>query len=297
MQLIFRCNMLLQFVVNGLITGILYSLSSIGFALVYNTTRIFHIAAAALYVAAAYIFYFAFYSLGLPLWASAIFSLIFTALLSVMCEWLVYRPLYNKKSSHRVVMISSIGVMTILINVIALIFGNETKVLDNSIQKVFTFNNLIITTPQMYQLIVGTLAIVAFLIFLKFSVFGLKARALSNDDTLFQVMGFNITATRIFVFALSGVFLAMGSCLTVYDIGMEPYIGMPVMINAIVAMIIGGIGRFNACIIGGVSLGILQALAVYQFATNWQHAVTFLVLLLFLFFRPQGLIGYQKRMV
>ena len=289
--------MLLQFIVNGLITGILYSLSAIGFALVYNTTRIFHIAAAALYVAAAYFFYYAFHTLGLPLWLSAGVALIFTALLSLLCEWLVYRPLYNKKSSLNVVMISSIGVMIILVNVIALFFGNETKVLDNSIQKVYVFHDIIVTTPQLWQLVLGTLAMVTFMLFLRFSNFGLKIRALSNDDTLFKIMGFNITATRLLVFALSGVFLALGSCLTAYDIGMDPHVGMPLLINAMVAMIIGGIGRFEACIIGGVSLGILQALVVYQFSANWQNAITFLALLLFLFFRPQGFIGYKKRMV
>jgi branched-chain amino acid transport system permease protein len=289
--------MLLQFIVNGLITGILYSLSAIGFALVYNTTRIFHIAAAALYATAAYFFYFAFHTLVLPLWLSLVIALVCTALLSVLCECLVYRPLYNKKSSLNVVMISSIGVMTILINVIALIFGNETKVLDNSIQRVFTQNDIIITSPQLWQLVAGILAITIFMLFLKFSRFGLKARALSNNDTLFQVMGFDITSTRLFVFALSGIFLALGSCLTAYDIGMDPHVGMPLLINAMVAMIIGGTGRFEACVIGGVSLGILQALVVYQFSANWQNAITFLMLLLFLFFRPQGIIGYKKRMV
>jgi len=289
--------MFLQFLINGLITGILYSLSAIGFSLVYNTTRIFHIAAAAIYVAAAYFFYFFFWPMQQSLVISLFGALICTAFLSVFCEWLVYRPLYNKKSSLNVVMISSIGVMIILINFIALLAGNETKVLDNSIQRVFIFSDIIITTPQMYQLTVGASAIVLFLIFLQFSRFGLKARALSNDDTLFQVMGFNVKRIRSWVFFLSGIFLALGSCLTAYDIGMDPHVGMPLLINAIVAMIIGGIGRFSACIIGGISLGILQALVVYQFAANWQYAITFLALLLFLFFRPQGLIGYKKRMV
>ena len=181
--------MLLQFFINGLITGILYSLSAIGFALVYNTTRIFHIAAAALYVVAAYIFFFSFRSLDLPLFLSAIISLMFTALLSVLCEWLVYRPLKNKKSSLNVVMISSIGVMAILINIVALLFGNETKVLDHRIQRIFTFNDIIITTPQMWQLILGTLAIIAFMFFLRVSSFGIKARALSSDNTLFPSNG------------------------------------------------------------------------------------------------------------
>jgi len=289
--------MLLQFFINGLITGILYSLSAIGFALVYNTTRIFHIAAAALYVVAAYIFFFSFRSLDLPLFLSAIISLMFTALLSVLCEWLVYRPLKNKKSSLNVVMISSIGVMAILINIVALLFGNETKVLDHRIQRIFTFNDIIITTPQMWQLILGTLAIIAFMFFLRVSSFGIKARALSSDNTLFQVMGFNITAIRTLVFALSGVFLALSSCLTAYDIGMDPHIGMPMLINAMVAMIIGGVGRFSACVVGGVSLGILQAMVVYQFSANWQNAITFLALLLILFIRPEGILGYKRRIV
>jgi branched-chain amino acid transport system permease protein len=289
--------MLLQFIINGFITGILYSLSAIGFALVYNTTKIFHIAAAALYVAAAYIFYFAFHSLGFPLWLAGGSSLLFTALLSMLCEWTVYRPLYNKQSSLNVVMISSIGVMTILVNVIAMIFGNETKVIDNSIQAVYTFGQVIITRPQMYQLVLGLSAIILFTGFLRFTKFGLKTKALSNDAALFKVLGFNVNRTRTLVFALSGIFLAMGSCLTVYDIGMDPHIGMTILINAMVAMIIGGIGNFNACVVGGLSLGILQALVVYQFSANWQNAITFVVLLIFLFMRPQGIFGYKKRIV
>lgn len=289
--------MITQFLLNGLITGILYSLSAIGFALVYNTTRIFHIAAAAIYVVAAYIFYLSFHSLGLLLWPSIIISLLVTALLSVVCELSVYRPLYKKQSSLNVVMISSIGVMTILVNVVAMIWGNETKVIDNSIQPVYTYGEIIITRPQMLQFAVGVLAITTFMLFLRFTRFGLKTKALSNDPTLFKVLGFNVNQTRVLVFGLSGAFLALGSCLTVYDIGMNPHIGMSLLINAMVAMIIGGIGRFSACIIGGILLGIMQSLVVYQFSANWQNAITFLVLLIFLFFRPQGLFGYKKRMV
>ncbi|MDR2773201.1 MAG: branched-chain amino acid ABC transporter permease [Tannerella sp.] len=289
--------MFAQFIINGMITGILYGLSAIGFALVYNTTRIFHIAAAALYVAAAYAFYYAFNVLGIPLGWAALTAVFVTAGLSMLCEWVVYKPLSRKKSSLNVVMISSIGVMTALVNVVAMIFGNETKVLDNNMQDTYHFGEIIITRPQMLQAAVGILLMAAFLAFLKFSRFGLKTQALSNNVTLFEVLGFHVAATRMMVFALSGVFLATGSCLTAYDIGMDPHMGMPVLINAMVAMIIGGVGRFNACILGGLLLGVLQSLVVYQFSANWQNAITFLVLLLFLFFKPQGILGYKKRMV
>lgn len=289
--------MLLQFLVNGIITGILYSLSAIGFALVYNTTRIFHMAAAALYVAAAYIFYFAYHDFGLSIWMSGILALFITAGLSILTELIVYHPLYKRKASLNVTMIASIGIMTILINIVALIFGNETKVLDSGTQRIFTFGEIILNNPQMLQVGIGIVLIGIFFVFLGFSNFGLKIRALSNDNALFEISGFNVKATRLTVFALSGVFLSVGSCLTAYDIGMSPQVGMSVLINAMVAMIIGGVGRFRACIIGGLLLGLLQALVAFQFSPNWQSAITFFVLLLFLFFRPRGIFGYKRRVV
>lgn len=78
---------------------------------------------------------------------------------------------------------------------------------------------------------------------------------------------------------------------------MNPHVGMAVLINAMVAMIIGGVGHYRACVLGGLLLGILQALVVYHFSSNWQNAIAFLMLLLFLFFRPEGIMGYKKRMV
>jgi len=289
--------MLLQFIINGFITGILYSLSAIGFALVYNTTRIFHIAAAALYVIAAYTLFYTCSSLGFPLTVGIIAAIAVTALFSVGSEWAVYRPLYNKKSSLNVAMIASIGLMTVLVNLVAMFFGNETRLINNAIQKTYSFGEVIITTPQMLQLAVGIAAITGFMFFLRFTKFGLQTRALSCNDTLFRTMGYSIKNTRLKVFALSGVFFALAGSLTVYDFGLNPHMGMNVLINAIVAMIIGGVGRFNACILGGITLGVLQSLVVYQFASNWQNAITFLVLILFLFLRPQGFIGYKRRLV
>ena len=289
--------MILQFLLNGLISGILYSLLAIGFTLVYNTTRIFHIAAAALYVCAAYAFFFFTHTCNMPISIAFVLAIAITMLSSLLVEKNVYLPLKNKKASLNVMMIASIGVMTILVNIIAMFFGNETKVIDNSIQQTYTIYNLIITTPQAYQASIGILAIVAFILFILFSRWGLQFQALSNDDVLFETLGYDMKRTRAFIFLLSGMFIALASCLTVYDVGLDPHMGMNVLINAMVAMIIGGAGRFSACVIGGLILGELQALVVYQFASNWQNAITFIVLLLFLFLRPQGIAGYKLRTV
>ena len=289
--------MLWQFIINGLITGILYSLLAIGFALVYNTTRTFHIAAAGIYVFAAYMFWFFVTKAGLPVILAAIIAIILTMLLSLLSEVTVYRPLKNRKASLNVAMIASIGLMTVIINTIAMFFGNETKVVENSILKPFSFGDIIITTPQMYQAVIGIIVLALFLIVLRWTNWGLRLQALSADETLFETLGYNTNRTRIVVFLASGIFIAIASCLTVYDVGLDPNMGMSIMINALVAMIIGGIGKFSTCILGGLTLGILQSLTVYQFASNWQNAVTFLVLLILLFLRPQGIAGYKQRTI
>lgn len=289
--------MLGQFIINGLITGILYSLLAIGFALVYNTTRIFHIAAAGIYVFAAYMFWFFVAKVGLPIILASFVAIALTMLLSLLSELLVYRPLKNRNASLNVAMISSIGAMTVIINTIAMCFGNETKVVENAILQPLTFGGIIITTPQMYQALIGIAVLVAFMIILQRTNWGLRLRALSADETLFETLGYDTKSTRITVFLASGAFIAIASCLTVYDVGLDPNMGMSVLISAVVAMIIGGVGKFSTCILGGLTLGILQSLTVYQFASNWQNAVTFVVLLILLFLRPQGIAGYKQRTV
>jgi branched-chain amino acid transport system permease protein len=136
-----------------------------------------------------------------------------------------------------------------------------------------------------------------FFIFLKYSKFGIKTRAMRDDDILCKVFGMNIDKTRLILFALSGIFVAMGSGLVAYDVGMDPYVGMPMLLNAVVALIIGGVGRFEAPIVGGFIIGILQALTIWRFSARWQDAVTFLLLILFLLFRPKGILGEKQRLV
>lgn len=289
--------MLWQFIINGLITGVLYSLLAIGFALVYNTTKIFHIAAAGIYVFAAYMFWFFVANVGLSIILAALVSIMLTMLLSLLSELCVYRPLKNKKASLNVAMIASIGAMTVIVNTIAMFFGNETKVVENSILQPLTLGDIIITTPQKYQGMIGVITIIIFMIILKWTNWGLRLRALSADEVLFETLGYNTNRTRIMVFLASGIFIAIASCLTVYDVGLDPNMGMSVLISAIVAMIIGGVGKFSTCVLGGLTLGVLQSLTVYQFASNWQNAVTFFVLLILLFLRPQGIAGYKQRTV
>jgi len=289
--------MLIQFLVNGIVMGSIYALVSLGFALVYNTTRIFHIAYAVIYMFGPYMILTFFHGLGLNLFVSFTIAIILTMILSMIMELLVYRPLTKKKSSLNIVLISSIGVMIVLINTIAIFYGNETKILNPDISKTLTLGNVILTYTQAAQLLISVALLGLFLLFLKFSKFGIMTRAMRDDDVLSLVFGMDIYRMRYVLFGLSGFFAAVGGGLVAYDVGMDPYVGLPMLLNAFVALVIGGIGRFEAPIVGGFIIGILQALTVLVFSAQWQDAITFLLLILFLVFRPQGLLGEKQRAV
>ena len=288
--------MIWQFIINGLITGLLYSLLAIGFALVYNTTHIFHIAAAGIYVFAAYMFWWLAVRLGLPMIFAAAFAIILTMGLSLLSEVGVYRPLRKKHSSLNAVMIASIGLMTVIVNFLAMVFGTESKAVMRSI-RTYQFGDLILTTPQLYQTMAAVMAITVFLVLLDGTRLGLKVRALSSDETLFETLGYDKQRTVSIVFLLSGLFIGLASCVTVFDLSLHPNMGMTVLINAMVAMIIGGNGKFWTCVAGGLVLGVVQSLTVFQFSSNWQDAIAFALLLVFLFLRPQGIAGLRQRAV
>ncbi|MEI6143954.1 MAG: branched-chain amino acid ABC transporter permease, partial [Mariniphaga sp.] len=270
---------------------------ALGFALVYNTTKIFHIAYAVLYTFAPYIFFTFHTNHGLNFGFAAILAIISTVLLSMIIELVVYQPLQRKKSSLNQVLISSIGVMIIVTNLLALLYGNETKMINPGISGSLLIGNVLITNNQIIQVSVSLFLIILFFLFLKYSKFGLVTRALRDDEYLSKVFAVNIRGLRLLVFGLSGLFAAIGGLLVAYDVGIDPYVGMPMLLNAFVALIIGGAGKFYTPVIGAFVIGILQSLTIWQFSANWCEAITFVLLICFLIFRPQGLAGELQREV
>ena len=289
--------MIWQFLINGLITGMIYGLVALGFALVYNTTRIFHIAYAAIYMVAGYFLFYFFITVGLPLHLGVALAIAGTIVVGLATELLVYGPLTRLNSSSNIIMVSSIGAMIIIINVVAMLFGNETRIINPGISKSVTFGTLLITHTQLFQFFSALILFVVFFLFLKFSHFGIKTRAYRDDPVLSEVMGTNTLRLKRTLFIISSFFAATASCLIAYDVGMNPDVGMPRLLNAVVALIIGGVGRFEAPVLGGIVIGILQSLVVYFTSARWQDAVTFSLLILFLLLRPQGILGEKTRSV
>lgn len=287
--------MLSQLLANGLVSGCLYALMALGFVLIYNTTRVFHIAHGAVYTTSAYALYFLQIVLGVPLFPAIIITLLFTAGLGIAIEFLIYQPLNKRRSSLLIALLSSLGLYTVMVNLLAMFFGNETKVLRPGVEATYQFGGIILTRIQLAEVFAFAIIFPLAILLLKTTFWGKAVRAVRDHPQLAAVMGIRIQTIRYSVFALGSALAGVAAMLAALDVGMDPHVGMPMLLVGAVAVIAGGVGTFAGAALGAFFIALLQSLVIWQISARWIDAVTFLVLILFLVLKPEGILGQRKR--
>jgi branched-chain amino acid transport system permease protein len=296
--------MIVQIFLNGLITGFLYSLVALGFSLIYASTRVFHIAHGAIYTASVYFFLFYdvsikkfyIYQYSYSIFLYIILSVAASIALAILFEILIYRQLMKRKLSPLATFISSLGIYIIVVNLISLIFGNETKILHTQIEPSINIAGVIITRIQIIQIFVSASLIFIIMFILKKTSLGRKIRALSDNHILINLLGVNVKKVRLLVFAIGSLLAASSSLLTAFDVGVNPHVGLAVVLTATVAVIVAGIGSHWGAVIGALLIGFIQNVVVWFCSAQWQDAVTFIILTIVLFVRREGLFAIQLRL-
>ncbi len=288
--------MLFQFVANGIVVGCIYALMALGFGIIYKTAKVFHIAHGIVYTASAYILYTANILLGLNVFISFVISIVVAAFLGIAIEKFVYLPLFKKGAPLSISLISSLGVYIFLVNLIAMIYGNETKVLRPGIEKTYQVADVILTRIQILEVIAFLVLFSMFFLFLKKSKLGKSIEALSNNPTLATVIGMNVSKIRSYVFGIGSLFAGVAANLVALDVGIDPNIGFSAVLTSSVVVIISGTEKFENAALGAFIIGLIQNLVVWQISARWQDAITFIMLIIFLLLRPQGILGRKTRL-
>jgi branched-chain amino acid transport system permease protein len=296
--------MAFQIVINGLIAGLLTALVALGFSLIYSSTRFFHVAHGAIYALASYVFLGWALILGSgavpdPGWFIPVGVLLALALVSVVAvalEMLIYRPLYLRTASPLVIFLSSLGLYIIIVNLIALLFGNETRLLNPHNESPITLGPVVVTKIQILQAVISAVTIFIVFVLLKRTSLGRNIRAMSDNPTLVGVLGLDPKKIRLLIFFTGSILAALSSLLRGFDVGVNPYVGLPIVLIATVAVIIGGIGSHVGAVISALLLGITQNLVTGFFSATWKEAVTFVVFILVLMLRRQGLFASRMRL-
>lgn len=280
-----------QQLVNGIILGSIYALLALGYTMVYGIIKLINFAHGDIYMLGAFIGYYAINSLHMNFWIALIFTMIATACLGMIIEFLAYRPL--RHSTRIAALITAIGVSFFLEYGMVFLVGANTHSFPQAIDIVsYKIGSVTVTNIQLLILIVSLALMVALQLIVKKTKMGKAMRAVSVDSDAAELMGINVNSTISFTFALGSALAgAAGVLIGLYYNSIEPLMGMTPGIKAFVAAVLGGIGIIPGAALGGFVIGILETLSISLNLSSYRDAIVYGVLIIILLVRPAGILG------
>jgi branched-chain amino acid transport system permease protein len=315
----------LQQLVNALSIGSLYALMAVGLAMVFSILRLINFAHGDLIMVAAY--FAAFALLGkLPLVVTIVLMLAGTILVGLLMERVAYRPI--RGAPDVAALLTSFAVGQILQNGTLLVTRLMQKPnplafpVISALSGVFTFGSITIPRVNVLSLVLGIVLLVLLSLFVTRTDLGLSMRAAAEDLPAARLMGIDTNHVIATAFAIGSGLAAVAGLLFAVQAGqLTPYMGFTPVLKAFIAAVIGGFGSISGAIIGGYALGGLEVLLTAipgigdilppglvspgvqawlkqwlpSSLTSYRDAFVFVVLILVLLFRPNGILGSRER--
>jgi neutral amino acid transport system permease protein len=280
--------------VNGLSLGAIYALGAVGLTLVYGILRLVNFAHGDFLTFGAYMAYLVNVTWGLPLVAAAFWAMLMTALLGLLFERLLWGPMRTKRAGFLQLILMSIGLAFLLRAIVQWFWSTEIRVLDVDTTSTVQFLGLRIGQTQLIVVIVGVAVLVAVGLMLRMTLLGKRMRALSDDLDLAETAGIDtrrvINYTWIFAGALAGLAGVLAGAIT----DLRPEMGFELLLPIFAAVILGGIGDAFGALAAGLVIGVVTEWSTLVIDARWKTAVGFLVLVIVLIIRPQGIFGRAK---
>ncbi|WP_238123114.1 MULTISPECIES: branched-chain amino acid ABC transporter permease [unclassified Xanthobacter] len=288
-------SLLVEQLVNGIITGSMYALMGAGLALVYGTMRVMNFSHGEFFMVAAYILFLALGALMLPTIPAALLAILGAACLGGLIEKGLIEPLMKREGWELGTIVTTLGLSFILQNGVLQVIGEEYYTLQYFVDGSITLFG--VTLPYQRLLIlavaIGTIALME--LFLRRSRAGWALRAVSQDAQAASVVGINVGRVFLMAFALSGALSGVAAVMMAPIQSVNPWMGVPMGLKAFVVVVLGGMGSFRGTIIAGFIVGIVEALGTTVTSSEWRELFSFGLLILIIWFKPEGLFGNVGR--
>lgn len=282
-----------QLISNSIIAGAIYALAALGFNLIYGATKFFNLAHGVMAVIGGYaVFYFA-KTLGLNIYIAATLGIALAGLVGYGLDKFIYLPLRKRKASNMVLLVASLGAMTALQAVIAILFSSQFKTLSQNVgtQKLFAVLGGVITQIQLVILLSAVLVMVGLVLLLYKTQFGKAVRAISDDEEVARIVGINTNKIISYVFFIGSAIAGLAGILVGFDTGIEPTMGLSLLLKGIIASIVGGVGNIYGGVLGAFLLGFVENFGIWKISGEWKDAIAFALLIVFLIFRPHEIMN------
>lgn len=292
--------MFLQQVVGGLATGSIYALVALGFILIFKATDVVNFAQGELMMVCAFFTKTVIdwlHPADVLMWiVVALLTIVFAALFGALLERLIVRPIMNAPVFS--IVIATIGLSTLLIGVTGgIVWDWDTYIIESPFSKQPVTVGGVIITPLDMGIVGVTLGLIVILtLYFKCTKVGIAMRATQQNKQTAALMG--ISVKRIFAgtWALSTVVSGVAGFLAAPILLIDTNMGF-VVLKGFAGAVLGGWGSIPGAIVGGMSLGVMENLATVYLPSQVKHVAAFLVLLLVLLIKPDGLLGFSVKKV
>ena len=284
----------IETLINGLSMGSTYAMIALGYTMVYGIAKMLNFAHGDIIMVGGYMIFVTMAATGNPI-LGLLAAVIFCAVLGVTIEKVAYKPL--RGASPLAVLITAIGVSYLLQSIAQIIFGTAPKMVNIADLGNFSFAGITVPVYTLVTLGCSMVIMIILSLFVKFTRTGRAMIAVSEDKGAAQLMGINVNKIIMITFAIGSVLAAFaGLFMLMKSPSLTNTLGAMPGIKAFTAAVIGGIGSIPGAMLGGLLMGVVEAISLtIPEIAPYTDAIEFIALIIILLVRPTGILGKKRR--
>jgi len=280
-----------QILVNGMLLSANYALIALGITLIFSIMNVLNFAHGQMFMIGGFVVYYAVVVWGLPFPLGLLGALVIVGVIGMMLESVFFRRVMKNSSREENTMLLAVGTALLLENVALSLFGEKQRGIPPIISGVYKVGDAFLPANRLLVLGISLALIVLVLLFVNYSRTGRAMRALAQDRTATLLMGVDVPRISTLGFGLGAALAGIAGALLISISGVNAGIGTAISTKAFIMIMIGGAGVMSGALLGAVTLGFAEALGYAFFPGSVTYLIIFIGLILFLLFRPQGIMG------
>jgi neutral amino acid transport system permease protein len=290
----------LQLLANGVVTGSVYAIAAVGVSLIYGILRLVNFAYGDMMAFGALITYGVNGPLHQSMILAALAGMAATAVLALLLDYALWRPLRARRAGFMSLFLASIGLALVLRQALLLFGSAQPRTYRVDPYRVFVIGSVRLSEAQVIAIVVAAVTIVLVALFLAYTTTGRVLRAMADDRALASVAGIDVGSAIRIAWLISGALAGLAGVLAaLVEYSFDPNFGFQLLLPVFAAVVLGGIGSPYGALAGGLVLGVAQELSTWSgFAGGvdpvYKPVVAFVVLAVALLLRPQGFFGHAR---
>ena len=274
---------------NGLAIGAVYVLIALGLTVVFGILGIAHFAHGSVAMFGGYLTYTVMEKFGIPFFPAMGIAMMGGATLGLLIERLAYRPVQD--APHINAFIIALGLTMMMEGMNLLVFGADQVVIQTPYRGVFYIAGIAVAELRLIVILTSCFLVGAIALLISKTKTGTSSRAVAQNRQAAVLMGVNVSMVSLVVFAISSALGVAAGALIGALLAIAPGVGEGLAVKGFAVLILGGLGSIPGAIVGGLILGVSEAMAAGFISSSYKDVIAFLVMIVVLLFRPEGLLG------